>query len=639
MGAFWRFRKRRSRISIDPAIQSVVESSGLFDAQWYVDQYPDVRAFKAGPLAHFCLYGIKENRDPGPRFSTRAYLRRVPNAASGQVPAFIHAVTTGSFDLESELWEPEDSDALRRLVVQSGLFDARWYLAENLDVSRSGQDPLQHFVEAGAIERRDPGPDFETDVYVDKYPESVLVYRSPIEHYLRVGKAQNLVHKGPPLYQRWITEHDDLTDADQARIRDDAAASPLKPVTIVCLCDAAACASLDDLLAAVRAQIGVSWTARFLPADEVARKEWPRLVAAQDADPRIRFLDTTARALSGLPDESTLLLCAGPSLLRPHAAYAFALALKGGPSRAAYADHDHLVDGTRSRPVFKPAMSPEYLKRAPYVGPVVAFTLTPERRQAIEAALASLGDGDPGRAAHDVLRTIPRVEVSRVPFILYHALGEPTSDTLGHCHQPDEEDANAVLLESALPPVTIIIPTRDRVELLRACVDSIRGETAYPPERLEILIVDNGSVDSETLDYFRELSSLQAARVVPSPGKFNFSKINNDGVAAASGEIVVFLNNDTTVNRRDWLAKLVGFAMRPEVGAVGAQLLYPDGSIQHGGVVLGVQGVGAHRLVGVPADRDDLGDVTREMTAVTGACLAIRRDVFLSAGGSIRRLR
>jgi len=181
--------------------------------------------------------------------------------------------------------------------------------------------------------------------------------------------------------------------------------------------------------------------------------------------------------------------------------------------------------------------------------------------------------------------------------------------------------------------VSVVIPFRDRPELLRGCLRSIRSGSALPHE---IILVDNASREPATLHYLWRLQTRQAARVVPSPGAFNFSRVCNDGAREASGDYLLFLNNDTEVLTLDWIDRLVRVAAAPGVGVVGATLLYPDGTLQHAGIQPRRDGRWVHVHRGRPGDfpgpRGELREV-RAVPAVTGACLLVRRDLFWSLGG------
>jgi len=187
------------------------------------------------------------------------------------------------------------------------------------------------------------------------------------------------------------------------------------------------------------------------------------------------------------------------------------------------------------------------------------------------------------------------------------------------------------------PRVSIVIATRDKVHLLSQCIGSIETKTRYGC--YEIIVVDNGSRDPESLAYLRSIAAKH--RVYAYPGKFNFSAINNFGAGHALGEQLLFLNNDVEVITPDWLEAMLEHAQRADVGAVGAKLLYPDGRIQHAGVVVGLNGAAGNVFRFAPAE-DERGprlcDVVRNCSAVTAACLMIPRRVFEDARGFDERL-
>lgn len=183
-----------------------------------------------------------------------------------------------------------------------------------------------------------------------------------------------------------------------------------------------------------------------------------------------------------------------------------------------------------------------------------------------------------------------------------------------------------------LPPVSIIVPTRNRVDLLRTCLDGV-AETAYPD--IEVIIVDNDSDDPETLAY---LNGLDPARhkIIRQSGAFNFSAINNRAAREARGHLLCLLNNDIEMTRPDWLRIMAVQAQRVDVGAVGARLLYPDGRIQHAGVVIGMGNAAghAHKLL----QPDEEGYFQRHSlpqftTAVTAACLVVEKEKYMAVDG------
>ena len=181
--------------------------------------------------------------------------------------------------------------------------------------------------------------------------------------------------------------------------------------------------------------------------------------------------------------------------------------------------------------------------------------------------------------------------------------------------------------------VSIIIPFRDQPELLRRCLGSLR-DTDYADR--ELVLVDHASREPRTLRYLDKLSDRPSTLVVAQDGPFNFSRLCNAGAAQATGDYLLFLNNDTEIMHPDWLDRMLAVAQRSDVGAVGATLLYADDTIQHAGVYQGPTGRWVHVYRGLPADHrgqlDELGHV-RAVPAITGACMLVRRGLFEAVGG------
>ncbi|MFC2025808.1 glycosyltransferase [Chloroflexota bacterium] len=182
--------------------------------------------------------------------------------------------------------------------------------------------------------------------------------------------------------------------------------------------------------------------------------------------------------------------------------------------------------------------------------------------------------------------------------------------------------------------VSIIIPTKDKVDILKTCLNSIFEQTTYP--NYEILLIDNQSTEEETQKYYESLSTHPNLKIIHYDKQFNYQKMNNMGVQHASGNVFIFLNNDTEIIEPDWLEELVGWAERLKVGVVGTKLLRPDGKIQHAGIIIGLGGHGSHVFEG--GEEGTYGpfgssEWYRDYQAVTGACMAVRREVFESLGG------
>lgn len=189
------------------------------------------------------------------------------------------------------------------------------------------------------------------------------------------------------------------------------------------------------------------------------------------------------------------------------------------------------------------------------------------------------------------------------------------------------------------PLVSVIIPNKDEKETLKACIDSIREKTEYP--NYEIIIVENNSTTDEIFQYYKELSQDPRIRLLRWKKEFNYSAINNYGVCHANGEYLLFLNNDVTVITPGWIKELLGVCQRPEVGAAGVKLIYPDNTIQHAGCVIGLGGIAGHMFVDMPANRTGYlhkASILQDMSAVTAACMMMKRTAFEEAGGFTEKL-
>jgi GT2 family glycosyltransferase len=323
---------------------------------------------------------------------------------------------------------------------------------------------------------------------------------------------------------------------------------------------------------------------------------------------------------------------------------------------AIYTDEDKIDRrGALSEPFFKPDWSPELLRGVMYVGHLLVV-----RRSLVE----SIGGLDPAFDGVQDFELMLRVSertgrIEHVPRVLYHWRKLPNSIAASldakegisdlqaaavnrHLERsgarafarPNPELPHRVLIHHKprprWPRVTVIVPTKDAPAHLGRCLDSIFSRSTYP--NFGVLLVDTGTTDAEALRLFDR----HPVEVLPFEGPFNFSRVNNVGARHADGDFVVFLNNDTEVQTPEWIEAIVGLAERGGVGAVGPLLLYPNSSVQHAGVVLGLRGTADHIMRGFPASSDGYAgslSCTREVSAVTAACLLMRRGLFLDLGG------
>jgi GT2 family glycosyltransferase len=336
--------------------------------------------------------------------------------------------------------------------------------------------------------------------------------------------------------------------------------------------------------------------------------------------------------------------------LAEHALAVIACSFADAPEAdIAYADDDRVdSSGEHSLPSFKPMWSPELIRARNVLRGLVAIrravvpggfegALGPEQRYALILACSE-------RVSTSRIRRIPAVLAS---------LREPTAPNVSaeqsvvaqHLRrigvQARVEPGLAAglrriryLLPNPPPQVSIIVPTRNAHKLVETCVHSVRRLTAYP--NYEVVLIDNGSDDPQALACFEALAKAGLVQLLRDPRPFNYAAINNDAVGRVSSNLVCMLNNDIEVTDADWLEEMVTLAIQPGVGAVGAKLLYPNDTVQHGGVLLGFYGAAHHAYVGVAADAPGYDQqllVRREVSAVTAACLVIRRTLFQEVGG------
>lgn len=324
-----------------------------------------------------------------------------------------------------------------------------------------------------------------------------------------------------------------------------------------------------------------------------------------------------------------------------------------------YSDEDKIdPKGKFCEPFFKPDWSPDLLLSNNYICHFAVY-----KRKLLDD-LQGMRDGFEGSQDYDLVLRATEItaNIKHIPQVLYHWRKIPGSAAADINAKPYALASAKKALQEAIkrrrllaeieegkwtgsfrakrelqkkPLVSIIIPFRDKAGLLKRCVESILNKTSY--FNYEILLVDNNSREEETKKYLEEIGGNARARVLKYNEPFNFSSINN-WVAReeARGEILVLLNNDTEVISADWLENMLEHALRPEVGAVGAKLVYPSNSVQHAGVIIGLNGVANHAFNQVQADQDGYFgqlNVIRNYSAVTGACMMIRKDLYNEIGG------
>ncbi len=387
-------------------------------------------------------------------------------------------------------------------------------------------------------------------------------------------------------------------------------------------------------------------------------------------EPRIRWIERSENGHISAASNSALALAQGQfialldhdDLLHPLALWYLAKALQTHPDAGLlYSDEDKLNEsGERCEPYFKCDFNPELMFSQNMVSHLGCY------RKSLVEKVGGFRLGLEGSQDYDlalrIIELLPYSQIIHIPHVLYHWRKHLGSTALHfneksyaqtaairavseHLNRkglsaevlpcPDAPQLQRVRFQLPSPPpkVSILIPTRDRADLLEKCIDSILTLTSYP--HFEIIVIDNGSQEPNTHQLFERLKTI-GIRLVHDPRPFNYSALNNHAAQLADGQYLCLLNNDIEIVTPDWLEEMMGFATQSEIGAVGARLWYPDGTIQHAGVVIGLGGVAGHPFLGLfKGDSGYFGRalVHQSYSAVTGACLLVRKSLFVELGG------
>ncbi len=385
-------------------------------------------------------------------------------------------------------------------------------------------------------------------------------------------------------------------------------------------------------------------------------------------DRRIKVIHRSENGHISLASNSALQIATGSwvalldhdDLLAPEALLMLADTIAARPScRMIYSDEDKVDEaGLRSDPYFKCDWNPDLFLSQNMFSHLGAFETEMVKN------VGGFRVGFEGSQDYDLAlrcsETLSDVEIIHIPHVLYHWRVHAQSTA----HSIDAKPYAVLAAEKALnehlhrvgiaahaesvgygyrvryslpevrPLVSIIIPTRNGLNLLRQCISSILAKTTYA--NFEVLIVDNGSDDPKMLRYLDSLFLDSRFHIIKDDGPFNYSALNNLAVAKANGVLVALLNNDVEVINPDWLSEMVSHALRPEVGVVGARLWYADETLQHAGIVLGLEGFAGH--VHRYLSKGDVGycgraTLIQSFSAVTGACLVVKKSVYVAVGG------
>ncbi len=470
-------------------------------------------------------------------------------------------------------------------------------------------------------------------------------------------------------YASWISLYDVVNDDSRARMRRHIARLPRVPlISIVMPTYNANPTWLRAAIDSVRNQIYPHWELCIADDASTSPESLAALRSCAAGDPRIKtafreengHISAASNTALGLATGEWIVLMDHDDLLSEHALFWIADAIAKRPDVALiYSDEDKVSEaGVRSDPYFKPDWNIDLFYSHNLFSHLGAYKAELVRK------VGGFRLGLEGSQDYDlVLRCLEHVstaEIHHVPKVLYHWRVHAHSTA----HSNDAKPYAVVAGETALnehflrvgirgragyvgpgyrvryelppelPLVSLVIPTRNALKLIRQCVESIVERTTY--RHYEIILVDNGSDEPEALAYFAAMQSAGVLRILRDDGEFNYSALNNRAVAAARGAVIGLVNNDIEVISPDWLSEMVSIALQPGVGAVGARLWYANRTLQHGGVVLGFGGVAGHAHKNLPEGKFGYcgrAALVQSFSAVTGACLIIRKDRYEAVQG------
>lgn len=661
----------------NPEEIAALRASGTFDEVWYLSEYPDVAKAGIDPAEHYLWLGQRMGRRPKHGglygFSTSHTASRQTNVAheSGST-ADRGSISEGSKvrliekALPTVPLAPEKRiDSVYEIVAKN--FDKNFYLTQYPDVLAAGIDPIRHYLEFGWREQRDPAISFSTNFYIENNPDVIAANMNPYFHFLTAGQAEGRMAK-PFDYIEWLVKNETITATDIAAMQRAAAAWEYRPkFSLIMPVYNTPEQLLRDAIDSVIAQAYPNW--ELCIADDCSPLPHVRRILDEYAmrDYRIKIIYREQNGHISEASNSALAIATGEwyalmdhdDLLTPHALYCMAHAIVYNPDvKLLYSDEDKINQaGQREGAYFKSDFNLELFRSHNLISHFGVY-----HRSLLDEVGEFRGEFNGAQDYDLALRCIEVLrpeQIHHIPRVLYHWRIVEGSTALSNEEKPyamlageralNEHyrrlkiNARAELIDFGYrthyhledePLVSIIIPTRNAMNLVKQCISSLVAKTTY--ENYEIILVDNGSDDPEALAYFDALEIHPRVFVIRDERPFNYSALNNNAANHSNGDVLILLNNDTEIISPDWLETMLGHVMQPDVGAVGAKLLYPDDTVQHAGVVMGLGGLAAH--VHHRFGRNDRGYFGRlalanEYSAVTAACLAVRKEHFFAVGG------
>ena len=567
-------------------------------------------------------------------------------------------------------------------------FNASWYLKNNPDVKESGLDPYEHYINHGIHEGRAPSPN--GIMTRNKYLWSITLLYSFIkqENFLSLlKKVKSLIinnglsglnnkltetylkQTGQRDYQAWIDRYDTLTEDKKFKLLDDLKQVINKPlISIIMPVYNPNLGWLKEAVDSILGQIYPNWELCISDDCSTEQSVIDYLQSLPKKDDRIKIVFRKENGNISLASNSAINIASGDfialmdqdDIIPAHALALVAKAIDNNPNvKLIYSDEDKIDENNvRSNSYFKTDWNLDLFRSQNM------FSHLGVLDRDLVNKVGCFRQGFEGSQDYDlVLRCIERIDESQIyhiPHVLYHWRSHSGSTSVEMSVKPNASVAGVLALNQHLerlninasasyvghgfrivyslpkdePLVSIIIPTKNAYKLVRKCINSILEKTTY--KNYEIIVIDNASEDTKTLNYFEKLKENPIIKVIQDNREFNYSQLNNNAVKYANGELICLLNNDIEVISPKWLNEMTSHALRPEVGAVGAKLWYPNNTLQHGGVLLGIGGLACHAHKGFHKLSDGYFgrmSLISQFSAVTAACMVVKKSIFQEVGG------
>ena len=641
-----------------------LKSSGLFDESWYIKKYPDVKELGMDAAEHFLWIGFLLGRDPSPSITNAEY--KVLSVA----------------DAENEDIDRSGIVSAIGNIVDKKYFNSAAYLEKYKDVAEAGIDPYQHFINSGLDEGR-VGSFFDNKWYVAQHKDVRIAGVDGFQHYISSGKDEKRQSRFIEIcfsienasnfysnkeYKNWVNQYD-FEGIDKEWYNELYDKLPYKPLVSVIM--PVYKVDPDYLRLAINSVLNQSYqNIELCIADDCSGdvRITQMLEEISSSDSRLKYVIRQKNGNISEASNSALELASGEfiglmdhdDVLHKNAVLWIAAELNKNPSiDLVYTDEDKIGDdGDRYDPHFKSDFNYELFLTQNMISHFAVY------RASILKEIGGFRLGFEGSQDYDMtLRFLERSSrnIAHVPRVLYHWRAIAGSTALAPSEKTYTESASILALREHVerkgkradvtiapelpqyfrvrfcvegnPKVSIIIPTKDKIDLLDQCISSIKKLSTY--DNYEIIVINNGSVEDKSIEYFEKISH-NGVVVVNDNEPFNYSRINNLGFSYASGDHICLMNNDIEIISPDWIEEMLSFSQSDEVGCVGARLWYPDDTLQHGGVIIGLGGIAGHShkyLEKGAVGYFGRAALPQALSAVTAACLMVKASVFREVNG------